>query len=279
MIIKIVTISLMAVFYICYFAKLISQKKQGIKTDQLGKGKEGFVKFIEVALKIITYLLPVIQIISIVFYSGTAHIVLQFTGVVITMFGVLAFIVSVTQMKENWRAGVQKEEKTSLVTTGIYSISRNPAFLGFDLMYIGILFSFFNWFLCFATGFAVVFFHLQIVNVEEDFLIEAFGNEYLQYKSKVCRYLGRKYYFSLKFSPAVDTVVKDIKRNPKRMQREAKKQMQETGIGTKSQQALKLQQEQNKQERKVRSREKKEADELRMFELKQQKKREKHRGH
>ena len=42
MIIKIVTISLMAVFYICYFAKLISQKKQGIKTDQLGKGKEGF---------------------------------------------------------------------------------------------------------------------------------------------------------------------------------------------------------------------------------------------
>ena len=89
----------------------------------------------------------------------------------------------------------------------------------------------------------------------------------------------QNYYFSLKFSPAVDTVVKDIKRNPKRMQREAKKQMQETGIGTKSQQALKLQQGQNKQERKVRSREKKEADELRMFELKQQKKREKHRGH
>ena len=89
----------------------------------------------------------------------------------------------------------------------------------------------------------------------------------------------QKYYFSLEFSPAVETVVKDIKRNPKRMQREAKKQMQETGIGTKSQQALKLQQEQNKQERKVRSREKKEADELRMFELKQQKKREKHKGH
>ena len=89
----------------------------------------------------------------------------------------------------------------------------------------------------------------------------------------------QKYYFSLRFSPAVDTVVKDIKRNPKRMQREAKKQMQEIGIGTKSQQALKLQQEQNKQERKVRSQEKKEAEKLRMFELKQQKKREKHKGH
>ena len=89
----------------------------------------------------------------------------------------------------------------------------------------------------------------------------------------------QKYYFSLKFSPAVDTVVKDIKKNPKRIQRETKKQMQEIGIGTKSQQALKLQQEQNKQERKVRSQEKKEAEKLRMFELKQQKKREKHKGH
>ena len=88
----------------------------------------------------------------------------------------------------------------------------------------------------------------------------------------------QKYYFSLKFSPAVETIVKDIKRNPKRMQREAKK-MLKTGIGTKSQQALKLQQEQNKQERKERSRRKKEAQEQRMFELKQQKKREKHKGH
>ena len=89
----------------------------------------------------------------------------------------------------------------------------------------------------------------------------------------------QKNYFSLKFSPAVETVVKDIKRNPKRMQREAKKQTMETGIGTKSQQALKLQQEQNKQVRKERSRKKKEAEEQRMFELKQQKKREKHKGH
>ena len=82
----------------------------------------------------------------------------------------------------------------------------------------------------------------------------------------------QKWYFSLKFSPVVETVVKDIKRNPKRMQREAKKQMLEIGIGTKSQQELKLQQEQNKQERKEKSRKRKEAEEQRMFELKQRKK-------
>lgn len=184
----------MAIFYVCYFAKMISQKKQGIKTDQLGKGKIGFVKFIEITLKITTYLLPIAQIFSIVFYNGTAHIALRIVGVVITALGVVAFVLSVLQMKDNWRAGVAKEDKTSLVTSGIYSISRNPAFLGFDLMYIGILFTFFNVYLCFATAFALVFFHLQIVNVEEDFLVEAFGNEYIAYRKKVCRYIGRKFW-------------------------------------------------------------------------------------
>ena len=103
-----------------------------------------------------------------------------------------------------------------------------------------------------------------------------FGAEPKDYE--VQEYLQKDYY-SLQFSPAVATVVKETKRNPKRMQRDAKKHMQENGIGTKSQQALKMQQEQNKQERKLHSREQKETDELRMFELKQQKKREKHKGH
>ena len=190
--IKIITLTLMAVFYICYFAKMNNQRKQGISTDQLGKGKEGFVKFIEVTLKITTYLIPMIEVISIVLYDGTSPVAMRVAGVIVTSLGVVAFVVSVLQMKDNWRAGVQREEKTSLVTTGIYSISRNPAFLGFDLMYIGILVTFFNWYLCIATIFVVVLFHLQIVNVEEDFLIEAFGEKYVAYKKKVCRYIGRR---------------------------------------------------------------------------------------
>ncbi|MDD3415902.1 MAG: YjdF family protein [Lachnospiraceae bacterium] len=87
-----------------------------------------------------------------------------------------------------------------------------------------------------------------------------------------------KHYCNLKFSLAVESAVKEMKANPKRMQRAVKKQLQDTGIGTKAQQALKLQQEQCKQERKVRSREQKLAEEKRMFELKQKKKKEKHRG-
>ena len=60
-----------------------------------------------------------------------------------------------------------------------------------------------------------------------------------------------KHYYDLQFSPSVTTVIKEVKQNPKRRQREVKKQLRNTGIGTKSQQALKLQQEQNKQEAKT----------------------------
>ena len=94
----------------------------------------------------------------------------------------------------------------------------------------------------------------------------------------VLEFINRNYYH-LQFSPAVETVVKDRKKNPKRAQRDAKKQTMETGIGTKSQQALKLQQEQNKLARKERSKKKREEESDRLFEMKQQKKKEKHRGH
>lgn len=194
MVFKILALGLMAIFYICYFAKMISQKKRGIHTDQLGKGKVGFLKFVEVTLKITTYILPILQIASILFCFENVPLTMQIIGIIVELFGIVVFIASVAEMKDNWRAGVQRESKTKLVTTGVYSISRNPAFLGFDMMYIGILCAFFNWYLMFATAFAVGLFHLQIVNVEEDFLAETFGQEYFNYKKKVCRYLGRKFW-------------------------------------------------------------------------------------
>ncbi|MGC4018484.1 MAG: YjdF family protein [Muricomes sp.] len=102
-----------------------------------------------------------------------------------------------------------------------------------------------------------------------------FGSEPKDYE--VYEFLLKNYY-QLRFSPAVAADVKEAVRNPKRIQREVQKQVQNTGIGTKSQQALKLQHEMLKTERKTVSRERREAEKERQFELKQQKKKEKHRG-
>lgn len=77
-----------------------------------------------------------------------------------------------------------------------------------------------------------------------------------------------KNYYQLKFNPAAATDVKEAGHNPKWVQREVRKQVKNTGIGTKSQQALKLQQEQLKTERKDASREQREAKKQRQVELK-----------
>ena len=87
------------------------------------------------------------------------------------------------------------------------------------------------------------------------------------------------HYDNLAFSPAVSAVSKDSGKNPKRLQRDVKKQLQNTGIGTKSQQALKLQHEKIKQDRKKQSSAQKLAEAKRLFEQKQQKKKAKHKGH
>ncbi len=88
----------------------------------------------------------------------------------------------------------------------------------------------------------------------------------------------QKNYYKLRFSPAVDIAVKKAPNNPKRLQRQAKKQTQPNGIGTKSQQALQLQREQMKTERRKITKKQKEAKQKQLFKLKQQKRKKKHRG-
>lgn len=87
-----------------------------------------------------------------------------------------------------------------------------------------------------------------------------------------------KNYSQLKFSPSVDVKVRKEAKNPKRMQREARKQTALSGIGTKSQQALQQQREENKLIRKTISKQMQEAENQRRYDLKQQKRKEKHRG-
>lgn len=86
-------------------------------------------------------------------------------------------------------------------------------------------------------------------------------------------------YNKLKYSPEIlyEKVFKE-KVNPKRVQRDVKKQLNNKGVGTKSQQALKLQQEENKTMRKIKTKEQKELEKEKMYSLRQKKKREKHKG-
>ncbi len=92
-------------------------------------------------------------------------------------------------------------------------------------------------------------------------------------------YFVLHYYYELLFSPAIEIETRQAADNPKRRSRNARKHLENTGIGTKSQQALQRQREEMKTERRQISREEREAEAQLRFEMKQAKKKEKRRGH
>ena len=103
-----------------------------------------------------------------------------------------------------------------------------------------------------------------------------FGGEPKDYE--VLQYV-LDHYHELTFSPPVVSEERERADSPKRRQRAAAREMQTVGVGTRSQQALQAQRELMKAERKTISKEARELEAQRRFELKQQKKKEKKRGH
>ena len=188
---RLLALFVLAVFYGIYLIKQWRQKHRGIRTMQIGRGKDAQTHTVETLMGIATVGIIPAQLLSIAF--GWSHLPAnaRFTGFCIGMLGDLIFLISVLCMKDSWRAGIPDRDRTELVTDGIYAFSRNPAFLGFDLQYIGVLLMFCNLLTAAFTVFAVSMLHLQILQ-EERYLTAAFGPEYLQYRRHVLRYLGRR---------------------------------------------------------------------------------------
>lgn len=187
----ILALIVLAIFYGIYFAKMLLQKRKGIRTHQIGRRKERELHRVETLMSIATFGIVVVQLGSIALGWNRMPANGRFTGFCIGILGDAIFLISVVCMKDSWRAGIPDQDKTKLITDGIYQFSRNPAFLGFDLMYIGMFLLYCNVLTGIYTLFAMTMLHLQILQ-EEKFMAQSFGEEYLAYKKKVFRYLGRR---------------------------------------------------------------------------------------
>lgn len=185
------TLLVLALFYGIYFAKMLAQKRQGIQTNQIGQRKEKSMHRVEVLMGVATAGVPAAQLLSVALGWSLMPAGARFTGFCLGLLGDLIFLVSVLRMRDSWRAGIPKKSQTKLVTSGIYKFSRNPAFLGFDLQYTGVLLLYFNPLTVLFSVFAAVMLHLQILQ-EERYLTGVFGAPYEQYKKQVRRYLGRR---------------------------------------------------------------------------------------
>lgn len=187
----ILALAILIIFYSIYFIKQWMQKRRGIKTMQIGRRKDSNIHTVETLMSIATVGIIPAQLLSILFSWNHLSSNARFTGFCVGAIGDLIFLISVLCMKDSWRAGIPDRDKTELVTDGIYSYSRNPAFLGFDLQYIGVLLMYCNLLTLMFTIFAIIMLHMQILQ-EERYLESVFGSEYQEYRHKVFRYLGRR---------------------------------------------------------------------------------------
>lgn len=196
---QIVGMILFIIFYGSYFRKSYSEKKNGISVGRIIRGvKPVRTKIIEFFLIFFTCAIATIEFLSIIYYKswplllsgikGGGSVAVFLLGTFISAAGIFFFLWAMHDMKENWRAGIDETQNTGLVTKGIYRFSRNPAFVGFDLFYIGFAIIFSNGLMILFTILAIFTLHMQIKE-EEKFMEKRFGGSYLEYKKKTKRYL------------------------------------------------------------------------------------------
>ena len=116
-------------------------------------------------------------------------VVIKITGVLLLMIALLFLSTSLRQFLKSKNTLVPIKPATSLQTTGIYTISRNPMYLGLAILYLGITCLIGNWWQLILLPLLLLIVQLFVIRPEEQYLTRRFGNLYLQYKKKVRRWL------------------------------------------------------------------------------------------
>ena len=89
-------------------------------------------------------------------------------------------------MSDSWRIGIDEINKTELITKGIFSISRNPIFLGMIVSVLGLFFVIPNALMFCLTITTYIVIQIQI-RLEEEFLERQHTKNYINYKQKTRR--------------------------------------------------------------------------------------------
>ncbi len=114
------------------------------------------------------------------FHSGT----ISWIGVLLCLMGLLLFVLSLVSFGKSFRVGIDTEYPDKLVTTGVFAIVRNPIYVAFWIVLFGQVLVFPNWILIAYLGAATWLFHRQVLR-EEEYLNEHYGQEYVDYCSRV----------------------------------------------------------------------------------------------
>ncbi len=181
-------ITLILLFYIFFFIRAYTLSKSlgtKIKAENLLLNASIFFAGISSVIFLVYLFFPITGKYFIVLYSSD---LLTLSGSVVIALGLVASCAASLSLKNSWRIGINEDEKTELITGGIYRFSRNPYFLSYDLVLAGMVLSMISPVLIATFLITVIMFHKMILN-EEEYLERHHGISYREYKEAVRRYI------------------------------------------------------------------------------------------
>ena len=122
MLIRVSALLGLTAFYLIYLGKAGVLRKKGIKVNLLGDKQRSREKYFEIVLRFMTGFGALIQFLA-PFLFAVNQTGWGYTGLVLIFLAVLLFFIAVKAMGLNWRAGFNEQQRTELVTTGIYRFS------------------------------------------------------------------------------------------------------------------------------------------------------------
>ncbi|PWK65091.1 protein-S-isoprenylcysteine O-methyltransferase Ste14 [Streptomyces sp. CG 926] len=114
---------------------------------------------------------------------------LQWGGLLVALVGMAATFVAQSAMGSSWRVGVDADERTELVTSGLFAHVRNPVFTAMTVTAAGLAAMVPNLVAVLAWSVLVVAIELQVRVVEEPYLARVHGPAYARYATRAGRFV------------------------------------------------------------------------------------------
>jgi len=104
-----------------------------------------------------------------------------YSGLIIYLFGIVFTIVAVLNFATT--------PKDKVITKGLYSVTRNPTYIGMILMQTGLGIACSSWLYLLLTVVLTILLNANL-SAEERYCLYRFGDDYRKYKNKTPRWIG-----------------------------------------------------------------------------------------
>lgn len=134
-------------------------------------------------------LAPIAGLLGLSAISALEHSPVQAAGAALAALGILGTFITQQDMGDNWRVGVDEDERTELVTSGSFAMVRNPIFTAMLATGAGIALAVPNGIALGGWLLLLLAIQLQVRVVEEPYLRRHHGEPYQRYQANVGRFL------------------------------------------------------------------------------------------